>query len=322
MKFMCGLHPRAKEYYKIWTKLEDTVNSYCNGIAIKVTESLEPINENVSINYPLVIQVENKELLEKFLDDYSNYLAQDSLDSIYDGLNFIKLSQEFKTSIDTNKKLTEYYLDNTHYIPIILWGVIKGHIEIKEMRFKLFPNEETQVRMSKVELRKRKFGINDFEFGMTADLSKFMKLNIKKQRYENGNNDKFQKDFILEPQDWQMYLCICYALETNTDIEQIGDIITIDRGIFIEREVYTDKSEGRARSWFNKRVRNNIPELKEKQYLLKLNKDESKYDVNIKLFTAFTNQTKIVPHLKKGLSDNKNFHDALKYSYQNFIKRK
>ena len=190
------------------------------------------------------------------------------------------------------------------------------------MRFKLFPNEETQVRMSKVELRKRKFGINDFEFGMTADLSKFMKLNIKKQRYENGNNDKSQKDFILEPQDWQMYLCICYALETNTDMEQIGDIITIDRGIFIEREVYTDKSEGRARSWFNKRVRNNIPELKGKQYLLKLNKDESKYDVNIKLFTAFTNQTKIVPHLKKGLSDNKNFYDALKYSYQKFIKRK
>lgn len=177
MKTMSGLHPRAKEYYKIWTKLEDTVNSYCNGIAIKV---IEPSNDDSILNKPLIIQVENKELLERFLDEYSNYLAQDSLDSIYDGLNFIKLSQEFKASIDTNKKLTEYYLDNTHYIPIILWGVIKEYIEIKEMKFKLFPDEETRARMSKVELRKIKFGINDFEFGMTADLSKFMKRRTSK----------------------------------------------------------------------------------------------------------------------------------------------
>lgn len=94
----------------------------------------------------------------------------------------------------------------------------------------------TLNRMSKVELRRRKYGYNDFEFSMTADLSKFMKLNIKKQRQENGNDNRPERDYILEPQDWHMYLCILHLLKTNAIEKQIGDIVTIDRRIFFKHK--------------------------------------------------------------------------------------
>lgn len=320
--FHGGLHPKAQEYCKVWIKLQDTVNACCKDTAIKVIEPTEPIGTAISNNTQLIIQVKNKVSLEKFLEDYSEYIAQDSLDSYHDEIKFEILAKEFKNSIDKNKKYTEYYIDTTKYIPIILWGMSKGYILVKELSFQLFPSEEVLERMHKIELKRKKLGSNDFEFSMTADISKFMNVNIRKHRCENGDKDNSGRDSILEPQDWKMYLCICYVLQTNPDIEKIGDVVTINREIFLERKVYTENSEKKARSLFNKRVRNNIPDIKGKPYLLKLNKDDSKYDVNIKLLQAFTNQTKIKPQLIKGLADSNNFCDALKYDYQKFTNGK
>lgn len=307
-------HPKGQMYFKAWTKLQNSINNYIHETVIIVSEPSK--GGSLILAKPLIIQVKEKKLLENFLDDYCNYLAQDSLDSLSDGMNFTKLAKEFRASIDKNKKLTEYYLDSTLYIPIILWGIRKEFIKVKEMRFSLFPDEESQNRVSKLELRRRKLGSNEFEFCMTADLSKFMNITFKKHRHENYNRGVSEKDYVLEPQDWKMYFCILFACELSNNSSQIDGLCIISRELFTYRKVYTVKSEAKARSQFCRKVRNNLDKSSNKAKILLLGKDENTYYVNIKLLQEFQNKIKMTPFLQKGVNDNKNFYDVLKSDYE------
>ena len=188
-----GILPsRQEEYYTTWVELSNAVNSYCKDTIVTVFRSSN--EQTVSINKmpSVIIKLENKSLLEKFLDDYSMCFESDTLESETDGINFKTHIIQLQKAINTTKKLNEYYIDETKYIPVILWGLRREYIKIKDMNFTLFPSKEERKRIPLIERKRRKIGHNEFDFNIILDLCKFMEIKVNNNDNINST-DKFTK---------------------------------------------------------------------------------------------------------------------------------
>lgn len=334
--FRCGLHPKAQAYRYVWTKLQNTVNAYCKDAAIKVIEPSEPKNTIISENPSLIIQVENKELLEKFLDDYSAYFEDDALDSYnYDRFNFNRLDKQFegligkfRISTDRNKILTKYYIDDTNYLPIILWGLRNECIGFKDIRFSLPPKEEELDRMPDIELRKRKLRNNGsdlsiIDFCITVDLSDFIRLRgLRKAETETKTKDKPTKidlnKYKLNEREWKIFFCIKYAIDNAS--KQECDI-SIPKSLFIDTGALTKATKAKQMTEFNKKILGNTGRLNYKMNLITANRDDktkSTYKINMLLYQEFNylvTDEKGSPSLKKSYKTYEGFLDEISYKF-------
>lgn len=301
-KFMGGLHPKAQGYCKAWKRLQDIVNTYCEDIAIKVIEPSEAADSAVRKNTSLIIQVEKKELLEKFLDDYIAYFEDDALISYnYDKLNFNRQDKQFevligkfRNSTDKNKILTTYFVDDTKYLPMILWGLRKECIGFKDIRFSLAPNDEQLDKIPDIELRKRKLRNNGLDlsiidFCITLDLSDFIRLRglrkAENKAKENPDTIEFEETELSIP-EWKLFHCIFMAVK---DLEVTG-IQIISESAFTSMGIRINKTFEKDRSGLNTKLRNVLTKTS-KYFLIKPNKDdEHKYNIDMALFKEFCNK--------------------------------
>lgn len=180
-----NLHSSQEAYYNSWKNLSEVVNSYCKDTVITVAKPVIEDIENLPKRTPAVIKVEDKVLLNKFLDDYSDSFEHDKLESDIEKCNFKTQLSQFTNVIDATRKLTEYYVDKTEYVPVLLWGLRKELITFKDLDLSLFPNGEQRKQISAIEKRKRKIGSNEFDFSMIVDLSKFYDAYAASNRSEN-----------------------------------------------------------------------------------------------------------------------------------------
>ena len=181
-----GNIPSSQEaYYNSWKNLSQVVNSYCKDTVITVSKPVIEDIENLPKRTPAIIKIEDKVLLNKFLDDYSDSFEHDKLESDIEKCNFKTQLSQFINVIDATRKLTEYYVDKTEYVPVLLWGLRKELITFKDLDLSLFPNEEQRKQISAIEKRKRKIGSNEFDFSMIVDLSKFYDAYAASNRSEN-----------------------------------------------------------------------------------------------------------------------------------------
>lgn len=183
-----GNIPSSQEaYYNSWKNLSQVVNSYCKDTVITVSKPVIEDIENLPKRTPAIIKIEDKVLLNKFLDDYSDSFEHDKLESDIEKCNFKTQLSQFTNVIDATRKLTEYYVDKTEYVPVLLWGLRKELITFKDLDLSLFPNEEQRKQISAIEKRKRKIGSNEFDFSMIVDLSKFYDAYATNDKIENKN---------------------------------------------------------------------------------------------------------------------------------------
>ena len=183
-----GNIPSSQEaYYNSWKNLSQVVNSYCKDTVITVSKPVIEDIENLPKRTPAIIKIEDKVLLNKFLDDYSDSFEHDKLESDIEKCNFKTQLSQFINVIDATRKLTEYYVDKTEYVPVLLWGLRKELITFKDLDLSLFPNEEQRKQISAIEKRKRKIGSNEFDFSMIVDLSKFYDAYATNDKIENKN---------------------------------------------------------------------------------------------------------------------------------------
>ena len=183
-----GNLPSSQEaYYNSWKNLSQVVNSYCKDTVITVSKPVIEDIENLPKRTPAIIKIEDKVLLNKFLDDYSDSFEHDKLESDIEKCNFKTQLSQFINVIDATRKLTEYYVDKTEYVPVLLWGLRKELITFKDLDLSLFPNEEQRKQISAIEKRKRKIGSNEFDFSMIVDLSKFYDAYATNDKIENKN---------------------------------------------------------------------------------------------------------------------------------------
>lgn len=183
-----GNIPSSQEaYYNSWKNLSQVVNSYCKDTVITVSKPVIEDIENLPKRTPAIIKIEDKVLLNKFLDDYSDSFEHDKLESDIEKCNFKTQLSQFINVIDATRKLTEYYVDKTEYVPVLLWGLRKELITFKDLDLSLFPNGEQRKQISAIEKRKRKIGSNEFDFSMIVDLSKFYDAYATNDKIENKN---------------------------------------------------------------------------------------------------------------------------------------
>ena len=112
------------EHIEVWTKLKNIVNNYTNGLALNVEQN--QIEKHFPQLTSLAIQVVNKQLLYKFLDDYSSCYKDDALNSYDDERlsshelekRFRKDIGNFRNSVDKSKVLKESYIVRTTIISV------------------------------------------------------------------------------------------------------------------------------------------------------------------------------------------------------------
>lgn len=287
------------EHIEIWTRLKNNVNNYTNGIALSV-EQTHIENHFPQLTY-LAIQVKDKQLLCKFLDNYSRQYFDNTLKSYdCDRLSSHELQKRFKRdigkfriSIDKSKVLNEYFIDDTKYIPIILWGLRNGHIEFKDIRFSLAPNKEQLDYIPSIDLHKRKLknNVSDkiIDFCMTVDLSKFIQLRGLQKVEAEVRQDPDALDLEkpeLETGEWKIFYCIYAEVK---DINKEG-IHLIDERCFTSRGVRINKTFEKDKSKLNTKVRRILMKTS-KDFLIKPNKDdEHKYNINMPLYQEFLNE--------------------------------
>lgn len=332
MKFMGGLHPKAQGYCKAWKKLQDIVNTYCEDIAIKVIEPSEAADSAVRKNTSLIIQVEKKELLEKFLDKYSDYFKDDALDSYnfnrtgFNGLGkqFNNLLGQLKRTTDTNKVLKDCFIDDTKFLPIILWGLRKNCIGFKDIRFSLAPKEEQLDKIPKIELRKRKLRNNDsdndiIDFCITLDLSKFkIARNVENIEEIEPRTEQTK----IEYPEWKIFLCINLSINNN---ESRLAICTKPACIFTNYGVDINSTFRKNRSHLNSKIRQILKTEEKTRYLVEHNKkDESKFDIDMALYQEFLNELNLenYPSLSNSFKKaKKRFKEEELANYQRFTNR-
>lgn len=316
---------RKDECFRIWDKLRNIVNTHCGSEVISVIESAGL--EITTTRKTLLIKVVNKTLLEKFLDEYCNYMEEDALDSYnYNNLNFNRLDSNFKehiatlkASINKNNILKEYFIDDTKYLPIILWGLRNKLIGFKDVSFSLAPNEEQLDKIPKIELRKRKLrnncsDMNIIDFGILLDLSNFIKLRgLRRTETKVKSKNTSQKidlyKYKLRERDWRIFFTVKYAVENLLE----GDSISVDKSLFIATKALTEASCHKQLTEFNTRIKGCTSRLDYKMNLLQTSKDNSKYDIDMLLYTDFNNLK--TPHILQGRETYKGILDKI---YQEF----
>ena len=286
------------KHLEIWTKLQNIVNNHTNGSVLSVKET------NTKNYYPsltdLSIQVEDKQLLCKFLDDYSGCYKDDVLKSYNDDRltshecekRFRKDIGKFRISVDKSKVLKEYYVDDTKYIPIILWGLRKGNIEFRDIRFSLAPTEEQLDYIPSIDRCKRKLKNNTsdniIDFCIIVDLSKFMQLRGLQQAEADAKQNPETVELELPElsvPEWKVFTCIYTAVK---DVEKEG-IYLIDESVFTKKGIRINKTFEKNKSGLNTKIRR-ILAKKPKDFLIKPNKDdEHKYNINMPLYQDFIN---------------------------------
>lgn len=184
-----GIKPvRQEEHYRSWSELANTVNDYCEKSVITV--SIDNTDNNASYQIPTkpTINLENKVLLEEFLDDYCNSFENGKL-KLYnsDRISHQELLAQFRESIDKTKVINEYYIEEIKYIPIILWGLRKGFIKFIDIDYSLYSNKNQLKNVPYIKLNKRKYNQDVLDFGIMLDLSEFTYNNI------SSINDSFKK---------------------------------------------------------------------------------------------------------------------------------
>lgn len=184
-----GIKPvRQEEHYRSWSELANTVNDYCEKSVITV--SIDNTDNNASYQIPTkpTINLENKVLLEEFLDDYCNSFENGKL-KLYnsDRIGHQELLAQFRESIDKTKVINEYYIEEIKYIPIILWGLRKGFIKFIDIDYSLYSNKNQLKNVPYIKLNKRKYNQDVLDFGIMLDLSEFTYNNI------SSINDSFKK---------------------------------------------------------------------------------------------------------------------------------
>lgn len=287
------------EHIEIWTRLKNIVNNYTNGITLSVEQT------HIEKHFPqltyLAIQVKDKQLLYKFLDDYSSCYRDDALNSYDDERlsshelekRFRKDIGNFRNSVDKSKVLKEYYIDNTRYIPIILWGLRKGHIEFKDIRFSLAPNEEQLDYIPSIDRYRRNLKNNILDkiidFCITVDLSKFTQLRGLQKAEGEARQDPETLDLEkpeLETGEWKIFYCIYVEVK---DLKKEG-VHLIDERCFTSRGIRINGTFEKDRSRLNTKVRRILTKTT-KDFLIKPNKDDtSKYNINMPLYQEFLNE--------------------------------
>ena len=184
-----GIKPvRQEEHYRSWSELANTVNDYCEKSVITV--SIDNTDNNASYQIPPkpTIILEDKFLLEEFLDDYCNSFENGKL-KLYnsDRISHQELLAQFRESIDKTKVINEYYIEEIKYIPIILWGLRKGFIKFIDIDYSLYSNKNQLKNVPYIKLNKRKYNQGVLDFGIMLDLSEFTYNNI------SSINDSFKK---------------------------------------------------------------------------------------------------------------------------------
>ncbi|MCQ2743804.1 MAG: hypothetical protein MJ230_03285 [bacterium] len=289
-----------ENYLEVWTKLQNFVNNYTKGSALSINQTTEYIKLNRT-GVRLFIKVKDKQLLRKFLDDYSSCYEDDVLKSCNnDRLSshelkkrFIKDIGNFKASVDKSKILKEYYVDDTKYISIILWGLCRGYIKLRKIRFSLAPIEERLEHMPYIDICKRKvksnISDNIMDFGITVDLSEFIRLRglRKAEQDAKKNPDTIELQLIeLENPEWKIFTYIYRWAEKNgpekNGIQQMRKIYFPD--IFKFNSTF-DKN----RSNLNTKVRKIVGRPNEtKRYLISPNKeDENIFNIDMDLYKDF-----------------------------------
>ena len=286
------------KHLEIWTNLQNIVNNYNNGNVLIVNQI--PIKNHYPLITSLSIQVKNKQLLCKFLDEYSNCYRDDVLKSYNDErLSSHELEKRFRrdignfrASVDKNKILKEYYVDNTKYIPIILWGLREKNIGFKDIRFSLAPTEEQLDFIPVIDRRKRKLknnvSDNIIDFCITVDLSKFMQLRgLQKAEHDAKHNPETMDLELLELKrpEWKIFFCIYAEVK---DIKPEGTYL-IDKKAFTSRGIKIDSTFEKDKSHLNCKVRKIVGRSKEtKRFLIKPNGD--KFKIDMVLYQEFYNK--------------------------------
>lgn len=265
-----GNIPSSQEaYYNSWKNLSEVVNSYCKDTVITVSKPVIEDIENLPKRTPAIIKVEDKVLLNKFLDDYSDSFEHDKLESDIEKCNFKTQLSQFTNVIDATRKLTEYYIDETKYISVILWGLRKELITFKDLDLSLFPNGEQRKQISAIEKRKRKIGSNEFDFSMIVDLSKFYdayaitnkpetkKVKTKVVKSDESNKTKKQRkhfsqriqelfDYIktyAETRDYMIYPSELIGDRPEKVCEDMGNLTSMVERLNIQyREMIQDET--------------------------------------------------------------------------------
>ena len=291
---------RKDECFRIWDKLRNIVNTHCGSEVISVIESAGL--EITTTRKTLLIKVVDKTLLEEFLDEYSAHIKTDTLISYdYDRYNFNRLEAKFdnllgklRNSVNKNKVLKEYFIDNTFYLPVILWGLREKFIKFKDIRFSLAPDDEQLDVIPNIELMKRKLK-NDgndasiIDFCITLDLSNFTKLRglsrIDEQAQERPQYAGINDEKVENP-EWRIFTCIYEAVkEKRAD----NGICLIHESAFTDMHVDIDSTFGKNKGYLNRKVRIALGKKNDKrQKLIKQNKkNKLMYEIDMNLYNNF-----------------------------------
>ena len=305
-----GIKPvRQEEHYRSWSELANTVNDYCEKSVITV--SIDNTDNNASYQIPPkpTIILEDKFLLEEFLDDYCNSFENGKL-KLYnsDRISHQELLAQFRESIDKTKVINEYYIEEIKYIPIILWGLRKGFIKFIDIDYSLYSNKNQLKNVPYIKLNKRKYNQGVLDFGIMLDLSEFMELEATK--YNDNNNKEVtsdksavkkkgrraayrtprEKQFHLQRQQWGIWFCTDLQVRSLIKEAKYSDeYINIGYKLFEESGVFEETTQPRkAITEFNKKVWVDV--FGEKDDVVELIAPRgNKYQVNINLYRKFKN---------------------------------
>ncbi|MCM1264737.1 MAG: hypothetical protein NC200_00940 [Candidatus Gastranaerophilales bacterium] len=157
----------------------------------KDKSGLNGIYRNIEGAYRLRLKITNKVALDDFLRKYIEYHSNDKLHP-YEEYTFLTKIKEFVKSVDSDRNLTHYYINDNNTIPVLLYGLNKEEILLKELKYELFPPKEMISRTSMIKLKHQNYKgnvENDFGFEAIVDISKF---------YDNYKNSLLGQSIVAK----------------------------------------------------------------------------------------------------------------------------
>ena len=266
----------------------------------KDKKRLKGIYRRIEGAYNLQLKTRNIDELENFLREYAEYCSNDELHP-YEEYTFLAKIREFVKSINAKHNLTHYYINNSEIIPILLYGLTKNEIILKELKYELFPPKEMIPHTSAIKLKHQNYKgnhENDFGFEAVVDISKFYNNYNPRTQTDAKNPDELS---LTEPQ-WRIYHVLSCVVDSIKQFEPYS----IEKDIFFRSKAFKSKNTfNKERSIFNTRVRQILKRTKNsKLRLIDLNKqNKNEFNIDMVLYRELSNKIELTPPLKKEYED-------------------